>query len=221
MIKKIVAIGVALSILLLTPARAYACSGWIDCLFGFTERTSVRADRDVDTARINAEKDRQVAEIEAEAQRKITEANQELERIANARFADEQQAKIAIANAQAQRDITIKTIDSWLNERVNVIESQQAVAVAGVQAQANIAIAGITETGATERSKDTNSAWSFASIVLVAIIAALAIINMRHKQRMLLLEQMRQQEQLPYAHSAPVDWRVVKNEVIYYDNSKS
>lgn len=177
------------TLILINPVHAYAC-GFIefDCIFGFSERTQIRADRDVDTARLNAERDRQVAEAQAEAEQKKREADALVERAKNERYATQTQADIAIANAQAQRDITIKVIDSWLMERVSAIDSQQAVAVAGIQGQADIAIEGIRQAGETERTRENNGRVVTGIIILVSLLGSLAVAYMRHQKQMYLLQ---------------------------------
>ena len=87
------------------PATAQAsCSGFIDCLFGFTERTEVRSAAETEQARIDAQAAAEVARIEAEQAERLRQADAEVERVRQQQYATEAQRDIAIANVQAQVD---------------------------------------------------------------------------------------------------------------------
>lgn len=66
----ILAVIIALAVLLPSTAQA-SCSGFIDCLFGMTERTEVRAERDIEKARIEAAAQAEVTRVQGGADTRI------------------------------------------------------------------------------------------------------------------------------------------------------
>lgn len=170
----------ALTVLAILPVSVYACSGFLDCLFGFSERTEIRAERDVETARINAQRDAEAARIQGEADQRIAEAQAEVERIRNARYADEQQAKIAIAAAEAQAAAFIAQTNALVAERIRSLEVNADSQMAALQAQAQIAIAGIHETGETQRHTMTGY-YTLRVVGLLILGAGLIVILTRRR----------------------------------------
>ena len=181
------------------PATAYAsCSGFFDCLFGFTERTEVRAQRDIEHARIEAAAAADVAKIQAEQAERVRQADAEVERVKQQQFATEAQRDIAIANAQAQVDQYKASIEALTAERLAGIQSNADSQIAALQAQAEIATAGILETGRTERYRIVGG-WTFsiAALVLAGLLMALYLRRQPQKPVVMVTEQPRMA--LPWA----------------------
>ncbi len=154
----------------LAPAHAYACSGFIDCLFGFSDRVEIRADRDVETARIQAAADAEAARITGEAAAKLRQADAEVERVKQSQFESEAQRDIAIAQAQTQADQYKAMIAGLTDEKIAGIQANADTQIVALQEQARIAVAGITETGQTERFRIVGG-WS--AVIVTSILAAL------------------------------------------------
>lgn len=154
----------------LLPMPAKACGLLeFDCIFGFSQRTQIRADRDVDQARIEAAAAADIARIQGEAAARIKQAEAEVERVRQLRYQSEADRDIAIAQAQAQGDQYKAMIAGLTSEKVAGIQSNADTQIAALQAQAQIAVEGITQTGKTERWR-IGGGW-LAVIVLVVVIA--------------------------------------------------
>lgn len=165
----LIAVGAA-AVMGFMPRSAYACGLLeIDCLFGFSNRTQIRADRDIDQARIEAAAAAEIARIQGEADARIKQAEAEVERVRQLRYQSEADRDIAIAQAQAQADQYKAMIAGLTSEKVAGIQSNADTQIATLQAQARIAIEGITQTGQTERWR-IGGGW-LAVIVLVVVIA--------------------------------------------------
>lgn len=161
---------VAALVALLWPAKASAsCSGFIDCLFGFTERTEVRNAAATEQARIQAQRDAETARIEAEAQERVRLADAEVERVKQLRFESEADRDIAIAQAEQQAEQYKAMIAGLTDEKIAGIDASAETQIAALQAQAEIAQAGILETGRTERTRIVGG-WTFAGLVVVGIV---------------------------------------------------
>lgn len=166
---------------LLWPATAQAsCSGFIDCLFGFTERTSVRQAEQTERARIEAQRDAETARIQAEAQERVRQADAEVERVRQMQYQTEAQRDIAIAQAQQQADQYKAMIAGLTDEKVAGIQANADTQIAALQAQAEIATAGILETGRTERYRIAGG-WTFSIVAIVAIAILLGLALRKHQ----------------------------------------
>lgn len=137
------------------------CSGWVDCLFGFTERTEVRNDRMLEQSRIAAERDRQIADIAAQQREREAAAFLEAERL-------RQQGLLSEAQARAQVEQYKASLQALVAEKVENIRAGADTQIAALQGQAQIATAGITEIGATERTRIAWG-WGFSFAVLIVI----------------------------------------------------
>lgn len=167
---KYTAILIIVTTLLLVPTTAQAsCSGFVDCLFGFTERTEVRQAEATERARIEAQRAEEVARIQAEADYRIRQADAEVERVKQMQYQTEAQRDIAVAEAQRRAEEYKAMIAGLTMERVAGIQSNADTQIQSLQSAAAIHIAGITETGATERYRIIGG-WTFAiaAIILVA-----------------------------------------------------
>lgn len=165
----------------LFPYPAYACSGWIDCWLGFTERVEVRADRDAELARIQAERDQQIANVEALAVERVTQAEAEVERVRQLRFENEAQRDIAIAQAQAQADEYRAMVSALSSEKIAGINADAETQIVALQEAAKVHIEGITQTGLTERFRIVGG-WTFAVIALLVIGGLLRILSQRQRE---------------------------------------
>lgn len=137
------------------------CSGWVDCLFGFTERTEVRNDRMLEQSRIAAERDRQIADIAAQQQEREAAAMLEAERL-------RQQGLLSEAQARAQVEQYKAALQALVDEKVENIRAGADTQIAALQGQAVIAVAGITEQYATERAR-LAWGWGFGCAILLVI----------------------------------------------------
>ncbi|HMR01779.1 MAG TPA: hypothetical protein PKA43_00245 [Candidatus Competibacter phosphatis] len=172
---------VAALVALLWPATVKAsCSGFLDCLLGMTERTEVRAQRDIERERIQAQRDADIARIDAEAQERVRVATAEVERVRQQRFATEAQRDVAIAQAQQQAEQYKAMIAGLVAEREAAILANADTQIAALQAQAEIATAGILETGRTERYRIVGG-WAFSIVAIVAIAILLGLGIRRHQ----------------------------------------
>lgn len=156
--------------LILYPAHAYACSGILDCAFGWTERTQVRAERDIEQERIKSQAQQEITRIQGEADAHIKQAEAEVERVRQMQFQSEAQRDIAIAQAQAQAEEYKAMIAGLTDEKLAGIQANADTQIVALQEQARIAVAGITETGQTERYRIV-SGW--ATVIVSIIVAAL------------------------------------------------
>lgn len=143
-------------IIALLPQPAKAC-GWLDCWFGWTERTEVKAERD-----------RQIAEIESAADERMKQAEIELERVRQQQYESETARAIAIANAEAQVEQYKAMLEALVAEKTAIIQAMADMQSTSLENQAEMGIAAITETGLTERMRIAGG-WSFAIILVVAI----------------------------------------------------
>ncbi len=170
-------IAVLLALLLVSlPMRAKACSGFIDCWLGISSTVETRQTQMTERERIAADRDESIARIQAEADERVHQADIEIERVKQQQYQSEAQRDIAIAQAQQQAEQYRVMIAGLTAEKVAGIQSNAESQIAALQAQAQIAVAGITETGATERWR-VGGGWLFAvvAVVVAGLIAAYII----------------------------------------------
>lgn len=201
---------VIVAVLLPTPAYA-SCSGLLDCAFGWTEREQVRSAAGTEQARIDAQAQAEIARIEAEQAERVRMADAEVERVRQQQFATEAQRDMAIAQTQASVDQYKASIQALVDEKTENIRAGADTQIAALQGQAQIAIAGITETGSTERYRIVGG-WTFA-IVAIVLIAILIIGAMRRVQQARLLLLPHERQSLPWMNNE-IEIREVRNEYI-------
>lgn len=183
-------------VLSLLPVRAYACSGFIDCWFGITESVQIRQTQQTERERITAARDEAVARIQAEADERVRQADIEVERVKQQQYQNEAQRDIAVAQAQQQAEQYKAMIAGLTAEKVSGIQANADSQIAALHEQAQIAIAGITETGATERWR-VGGSWAFAVVaVVVAGLILVTIIRRQPQQTVVLLANPAQVRQL-------------------------
>lgn len=154
---------VALAIVLSVPAPVLACDG-ILCLgtfFNSTERVKLRTERDAEIARVRAQADTEQARIEGEATARVEEAKAQLQREVEA-------GKLAQAQADAQARQFVAMVEAQRDQKLAEIQLSYEKAAAMIESQSEVAIAGITETGITER-------WRVTFDGITAILAVLII----------------------------------------------
>ena len=193
---------IAVLTLAMLPATAQAsCSGFIDCLFGFTERTEVRSAAQTEQARIDAQAAAEVARIEAEQAERVRQADAEVERVKQQQYATNAQRDIAIAQIEQQAAQYKASIAALTAERLAGIQANADSQIQALQSQAEIATAGILETGKTERYRIVGG-WAFAivAIVLGGLLLALYARRtpMRADERPVILINGQPQDQLPW-----------------------
>lgn len=179
---------------LLQPVSAKACSGWIDCWFGFSERVETRQAEMTERQQIEAQRDQGIARIQADQAERIRQADIEVERVRQQQYATQAQRDIAVAAEQARAAQYKASIQAIVDQEVAGIMAASNMQITALQEQSKIAIAGITETGATERYRIAGG-WIFA--IVVAIILAIVFVRYSQRQRdWLMLQQIEQQHRL-------------------------
>lgn len=161
------------------PGNAYACSGWIDCWLGISSTVEIRQTQQTERERITADRDAEIARIQAEADERVRQADIEVERVRQQQYQTDAERDIAIAQAQQQAEQYKAMIGGLTAEKVSGIQANADSQIAALQAQAQIAIAGITETGATERYRVVGG-WTFA-VVAVVIVALILLAVLRRQ----------------------------------------
>lgn len=160
----------ALSVIVsLFPVKAYACDSFL-CLGDMLGITDI-AKRDAERKEKQAETEHQravdVARINADANARIAEANRQLE-------AQRIQGKISEAQAKSMADAFAALVASKRDE-----------AIAGITQNAQVAIAGINQTGDTERTRlgwDAKSNMLTIAIIGLLLLTAMVILHHRTKQ---------------------------------------
>ncbi len=188
------------------------CSGWVDCLFGFTKRTEVRNDRMLEQSRIAAERDRQIANIAAQQQEREAAAMLEAERL-------RQQGILSEAQARAQVEQYKAALQALVDEKVENIRAGADTQIAALQGQAQIATAGITEIGATERTRIAWG-WGFSFAVLIVIGA---IVWRRLDPRWAALPDYTDRRRLGPGYAMTLEdirRREESVEIVYYENNR-
>lgn len=184
------------AVLFPTTAQA-SCTGFIDCLFGMTERTEVRAERDVEKARIEAAAQAEVTRIQGEADARIKQAEAEVERVKQLQFQSEADRDIAIAQANAKAEEYKAMIAGLTDERVTAINAQASTQITALQEQSKIAIEGIVQTGKTERWR---VAFGWVTVIAVVIALAFGWYNwLRRTQTVMVLPETPTARRLPWA----------------------
>lgn len=156
--------------LALFPHPAMACSGWIDCWLGMTERTEVRAQRDVEVARIQGAANAEITRIQEEAAVRLKQAEAEVERVRQMQYQSEADRDIAIAQANAKAEEYKAMIAGLTAEKVSGIQANADTQIVALQAQAQIATAGILETGRTERWR---VAFAWATLIVGLLVVGM------------------------------------------------
>jgi hypothetical protein len=207
----------ALAVAMLPATAQASCNGFIDCLFGFTERTEVRNAAETEQARIDAQAAAEVARIEAEQAERVRQADAEVERVKQQQYATDAQRDIAIARIEQQAAQYKASIAALTAERLAGIQANADSQIQALQSAAEIHIAGITETGVTERYRIVGG-WAFAivSIVLGGLLLALYARRtpMHTDSRQVVMVTGRQHTQLPWLDdSNEIEMHEVKYEL--------
>ncbi len=168
-------------IIALLPQPAYACSGLLDCAFGWSERTELRTESAEELARIEAQRDADIAIAEAQAAERVRQADAEVERVKQMQYQSEADRDIAIAEAQAQAEQYRAMIAGLTSERTADIKASADTQIVALQSQAQIAIAGITEAGSTERWR-IGGGWAFSIVALFVLGVLLTAAMRRHRE---------------------------------------
>lgn len=211
------AVIVALTLAMLPATAQASCSGWVDCLFGFTERTEVRSAAQTEQARIDSQAATEIARIEAEQAERVRQADAEVERVRQQQFATNAQRDIAIAQIEQQAAQYKASIAALTAERLAGIQANADSQIQSLQSQAEIATAGILETGKTERYRIVGG-WAFAivAVVLVGVLAGLYVRRtpMLDDGRQVVMVAGRQHTQLPWLDdSDEIEMHEVKYEL--------
>ncbi len=162
------------------PATAKAdCSGFLDCLFGFSERVETRQAAMTERERIQAEAQAEIARTQAEQAERGRQADAEVERVKQLRFESEADRDIAIAQANADAEEYKAMIASLTEINVTSIQMHADYQIAALQEQSKIAIEGITQTGHTERWR---IGFGWATVIIGLLIMGAAILTWMRRQ---------------------------------------
>lgn len=168
---KLIILALALALALpaaLQPQAVRACSGWIDCWLGMTERTEVRTAAETDQAIIAAQAAEDIARINGEQAEQLRLADAEVERVKQEQYATEAARDLAIAQTTASIELYKASLQAVVAERVESIQRNSEMQIATLHESASIAIEGITQVGLTERTRIIGS-WAFYIILVLAI----------------------------------------------------
>lgn len=168
---KLIILALALALALpaaLLPQQVRACSGWIDCWLGMTERTEVRTAAETDQAIIAAQAAEDIARVNGEQAEQLRLADAEVERVKQEQYATEAARDIAIAQTTASIELYKASLQAVVAERVESIQRNSEMQIATLHESASIAIEGITQVGLTERTRIIGS-WAFYIILILAI----------------------------------------------------
>jgi len=203
-------IGIVAALLLL-PKPTYACSGILDCAFGWTDREEVRSAAQTEQARIDAAANADIARIQAEQAERVRLADAEVERVRQLQYQTEADRDMAIAQTQASVDQYKASIQALVDEKVENIRAGADTQIAALQGQAQIAIAGITETGSTERWR-IGGGWIFATVAII-LVGLLIVSAMRRQPRQIVLLPY-DRPALPWMNNDEIELREARNEYI-------
>lgn len=201
----------------LMPTKAYACSGILDCAFGWSERTELRTQSAEELARIEAQRDREIEAVKAQAAERVRQADAEVERVKQLQYQSEADRDVAIAQAQAQADQYRAMIGGLTEERTADIKASADTQIAALQSQAQIAIAGITETGATERWR-IGGGWAFSIVALFVMGVLLVVAMRRHREPVRVVQVIAGAQYGRLSGEMEMIEAIRKGEVVRYEN---
>lgn len=161
-----------LSLGLPMPVMAAPCEGFLCNLFGSFERQQMRNEKQVELARIEQARQAEVARIEGEAAAKVEEAKAQLAREVAA-------GQIAQAEADRQARAFEALVNATTTQATRQIELEYQGQAELIMRQTEIALAGVRETGTTERWRIATSAG--ISVVSVLMIGAIVLFFMRRQ----------------------------------------
>lgn len=192
----LIAVGAA-AVMGFMPRSAYACSGWLDCAFGWTNRVEVREAEATERARIEAAAQADIARIQGEAEARIRQAEAEVERVRQLQFQSEADRDIAIAQANAKAEEYKAMIAGLTSEKVAGIQSNADTQIATLQETTKIAIEGIVQTGKTERWR---VAFGWVTLIVVVLVMAFGWSYwLRRAQTVMVLPEQPTAKRLPWA----------------------
>jgi hypothetical protein len=171
----------ALTMLLSAATSVFACSGFVDCLFGFTDRVEIRqremterAQEETQQAQLNAQRDTEIARInaDADAQLRQQEAQIELQR---------QQGLLSAEQARQQAENFRAVVAQNAAIQIQQITANYGLMAESLAHQADIAQAGIQESGMTERERVK---WSGTlNIVAFIVVGLIVVVILRSRER--------------------------------------
>lgn len=201
--KRVAALLLAVTFVMVSVAPAYACSGFIDCMFGFTDRTEIRNERMVEVERIEAQAQAEQARIEGEAAAALRQADAEVERIKQQRFVNEADRDIAIAQAQQQAEQYKAMIAGLTDEKLAGIQANADTQIMALQEATKIAVEGIVQTGQTERTRIVGG-WS--SVIVALILVGLIVLYWMRRYSAHMVVVSRQQPRRAISERQALPW---------------
>jgi hypothetical protein len=162
----------SLILLLVAPATVKAdgvcgilCQ-WVGWDGGFSERAKIKADRDERLAEIERQRQTDVAAAKAASDLNIENAKIQLER-------ERQAGLISVAEEQRKGAEYTALINAATNKAIADINGQYALMIANQQEVTKIAIAGIKDTGLTERTKVMwDGKYNIVTVLVISLIVA-------------------------------------------------
>ncbi|MEZ4864138.1 MAG: hypothetical protein R3C14_22690 [Caldilineaceae bacterium] len=139
----------------------------------------MRQAEQTERARIEADRDADIARIQAEAEERIRQADAEVERVKQQQYVTEAQRDMAIAETQRRAEEYKAMIAALTSEKIAGIDSNAQTQITALQEQSKIAIAGILETGKTERWR-IGWGWGFTTVLVVVV--AVVVLALRRRQ---------------------------------------
>jgi hypothetical protein len=180
-VRPIIVLMLALTMLLSATASVFACSGFVDCLFGFTDRVEIRqqemterAQEETQQAQLNAQRDTEIARInaDAEAQLRQQEAQIELQR---------QQGLLNAEQARQQAENFRAVVAQNAAIQIQQITANYGLMAESLAHQSSIAQAGIQQSGMTERERVK---WSGSlNIVAFIVVGLIVVVILRSRER--------------------------------------
>ena len=201
--KRVTALLLAVTFIMVSVAPAYACSGLLDCAFGWSDREEIRNDRMIEVERIEAQAQAEQARIEGEAAAALRQADAEVERIKQQRFVNEADRDIAIAQAQQQAEQYKAMIAGLTDEKLAGIQANADTQIASLQEATKIAVEGIVQTGQTERTRIVGG-WS--SVIVALILVGLIVLYWMRRYSAHMVVVSRQQPRRAISERQALPW---------------
>lgn len=151
-----------------TPAKAEGCGWNVLCVLGVTQVM----DRD-------AQRREEEKRLDLQIQANLNTSNQELQRIQNARYADDNQRQIAIRNAELASEQYKAQLDAWKEQQLNIFDNQTKALIEAGHDQANIAQRGIVEAAGTARAK---IAWDSSYNIITILVVGAIVVAFTHRR---------------------------------------
>lgn len=181
MVRLMMIVALSITMLLSATSPAYACSGFVDCLFGFTDRVEIRqremterTQEETQQAQLNAQRDTEIARINAEAETQLRQQEAQIE-------LQQQQGLLNAEQARQQAENFRAVIAQNAAIQIQQITANYGLMAESLAHQADIAQSGIQESALTERERVK---WSGSlNIVAFIVIGLIVVVILRSRER--------------------------------------